>query len=164
VARGAFVCRGPGMACGVPAPVRGGSHVSEQQSSWCGCCGPIRRSSAGVPMSLKRLPDGQIAEPPVQPPLQKYSGSLQSQITSTSIASRPARGTYRDRHGRWVRDAMDAACQARSSARTNDIARGRRSRVVLTPRRWRQVLEKQSFLGMTVANKPGHRGEREISC
>jgi hypothetical protein len=21
-----------------------------------------------------------------------------------------------------------------------------------------------SFLGMTVANKPGHRGEREISC
>src|ERR1700693_6548411 len=29
---------------------------------------------------------------------------------------------------------MDAACQ-----KTNDVARGRRSRVVLTPRRWRQV-------------------------
>jgi hypothetical protein len=53
-------------------------------------------------------------------------------------------GAFRDRHGRWVRDAVDAACQARSSARTNDIARGRRSRVVLTPRRWRQVLEKQA--------------------
>jgi hypothetical protein len=48
-------------------------------------------------------------------------------------------GAYRDRHGRWARDAMDAACQE-----TNDIARGRRSRVVLTPRRWRQVLEKQA--------------------
>jgi hypothetical protein len=34
---------------------------------------------------------------------------------------------------------VDAACQ-----RTNDIACGRRSRVVLTPRRWRQVLEKQA--------------------
>jgi hypothetical protein len=36
-----------------------------------------------------------------------------------------------------VRDAVDAACQ-----RTNDIARGRRSRVVLTPRRWCQVSRK----------------------
>jgi hypothetical protein len=33
--------------------------------------------------------------------------------------------------------------------------------VVLTPRRWRQVLEKQSFLGAMVARKPGHQGERE---
>src|SRR6202035_4488583 len=44
---------------------------------------------------------------------------------------------------------------------TSALPCGRRSRVVLTPRRWRQVLEKQSFFGMTVANKPGHRGERE---
>ncbi len=36
---------------------------------------------------------------------------------------------------------MDAACQ-----KTNDIARGRRSRVVLTPRRWRQVGE-GDFIG-----------------
>ena len=40
---------------------------------------------------------------------------------------------------------------------------GRRRRVVLTPRRWRQVLEKQSFSGAKVANKPGHLGERVIS-
>ncbi len=48
---------------------------------------------------------------------------------------------------------------------------GRRSRVVLTPRRWRQVrgvasarpgLDKTYPLA-TVANKPGHRGEHEIS-
>ena len=46
----------------------------------------------------------------------------------------PHRGAFRDRHGRRARDAVDAACQ-----KTNDVARGRRSRVVLTPRRWRQV-------------------------
>jgi hypothetical protein len=27
--------------------------------------------------------------------------------------SRPARGAYRDRHGRWARDAVDAAASAR---------------------------------------------------
>jgi hypothetical protein len=45
----------------------------------------------------------------------------------------PARGALRDRHGRWARDAMDVA--ARADERRY---RGRRSRVVLTPRRWRQ--------------------------
>jgi hypothetical protein len=52
------------------------------------------------------------------------------------IACHPAphRGAFRDRHGRRARDAVDAggvADERRSS--------GRRSRVVLTPRRWRQV-------------------------
>ena len=55
----------------------------------------------GVPMSLKRLPDGQIADPPVQPFLQKYSGFLFTQITSTSIAIPHRVGAYRDRHERW---------------------------------------------------------------
>ena len=40
---------------------------------------------------------------------------------------------------------------------------GRRSRVVLTPRRWCQVRGKQNFSWMTVARKPGHRGERGVS-
>jgi hypothetical protein len=39
---------------------------------------------------------------------------------------------------------------------------GRRSRVVLTPRRWRQVRGRQ-LSRATVARKPGHRGERGIS-
>jgi len=39
----------------------------------------------------------------------------------------------------------------------------RRSRVVLTPRRWRQVFGKLTLLRATVTKKPGHRGEREIS-
>jgi hypothetical protein len=45
---------------------------------------------SGVPMSLKRLPDGQITDPPVQPHSQKYSGSLLTQITSTSTAIPPS--------------------------------------------------------------------------
>jgi hypothetical protein len=39
---------------------------------------------------------------------------------------------------------------------------GRRSRVVLTPRRWRQVGGKV-IPQATVANKPGHRGEHEAA-
>src|SRR5450755_3168463 len=53
------------------------------------------------------------------------------------------------------RDAVDA-----DGAKDEGAGRGRRSRVVLTPRRWRQVRGKQ-FSRMTVANKPGHRGEHE---
>src|SRR6202035_224025 len=51
----------------------------------------------------RMLPVGQIAVSPVQPPLQKYSGSLLTQITSTSLAI-PAhyRGAFRDRHERRV--------------------------------------------------------------
>jgi hypothetical protein len=58
-------------------------------------------------------------------------------------------GAFRDRHERRAGDAMDAACQ-----KTNDIARGRRSRVVLTPRRWRQVLEKQASWGRRWQTSP----------
>jgi hypothetical protein len=45
---------------------------------------------------------------------------------------------------------------------TRALICGRRSRVVLTPRRWRQVCERQ-LSQATVARKPGHRGERDIS-
>src|SRR6202035_5666134 len=66
----------------------------------------------------------------------------------------PHRGAFRDRHGREEGCGGRGRCQ-----KTNDVARGRRSRVVLTPRLWRQV---RGFnLRATVARKPGHRGERE---
>src|ERR1700733_12078498 len=48
-----------------------------------------------------------------------------------------ARGAFRDRHERWVRDAVDAR-----SALTKALICGRRSRVVLTPRRWCQASRK----------------------
>ncbi len=70
--------------------------------------------------------------------------------------SHPMRGAGRDRHERAV------GCGGRESLRkTNAGRRGRRSRVVPTPRRWRQVRENISRA--TVARKPGHRGEHEIS-
>ena len=45
-----------------------------------------------------------------------------------------SRGALRGRHERWVRDAMDARLREDEARRC-----GRRSRVVLTPRRWRQI-------------------------
>src|ERR1700734_71407 len=94
---------------------------------------------------------------PVQSPWQKYSGSLLTQITSPPLAI-PAhtQGAFRDRHERKV-----GMRWTRAALLTRALICGRRSRVVLTPRRWRQVLEKQSFLGARVATKPGHPGERE---
>jgi len=47
--------------------------------------------------------------------------------------SRPTRGAYRDRHERG------AGCGGRGGAADERHPSGRRSRVVLTPRRWRQV-------------------------
>ena len=79
-------------------------------------------------------PDGLFCESHVYPPSQKYSASLFTQITCVSLPSRPTRGAARDRHGRGTGCGGRGRCQ-----KTNDIACGRRSRVVLTPRRWRQV-------------------------
>jgi hypothetical protein len=45
----------------------------------------------------------------VQSALQKYSASQLTQITSISMHPASHRGAFRDRHGRRVRDAVDAA-------------------------------------------------------
>jgi hypothetical protein len=126
-----------------------------------------------------------IRESPVYPPSQKYSHF-------------PFYPTHLHIHCRLVphegrlaivtdagRDAVDAgssgartlsqgrpqACERSSGARTNDVARGRRSRVVLTPRRWRQgggrrllpnrAHERCFIPPAKVAIKPGHLGEHE---
>jgi hypothetical protein len=45
----------------------------------------------------------------VQMGLEKYFASLPGQITGLSFAIPcPMRGAFRDRHGRWARDAVDA--------------------------------------------------------
>jgi hypothetical protein len=80
------------------------------------------------------LPDGLSGEFPVQPLLKKDSVSPLTQINSISIAV-PSRS-----EGRFAivtdvrRDAVDA-----DDAKDEGARRGRRSRVVRTPRRWRQV-------------------------
>jgi hypothetical protein len=95
--------------------------------------------------------------------------------------SHPTRGAYHDRHGRrggmrWTRQRF--ACDGiagRVERLVSDIRhaderrfRGRQNRVVLTPRRWRQVcgvasarpgLDK-TYPQATVAKEPGHRGAR----
>jgi hypothetical protein len=65
-------------------------------------------------------------------------------------------GAYRDRHGRWMRDAMDALVSPGERDRC-----GWQSRVVLIPRRWDQVLGDDPET--TVATKPGTPRERGIS-
>jgi hypothetical protein len=77
---------------------------------------------------------GQIAVSHVQPPSQKYSGVLFTQITSTSFPIPPSQGGVSRSSRTLVRDAMDAG-----GALTKALICGRQSRVVLTPRRWCQV-------------------------
>jgi hypothetical protein len=50
----------------------------------------------------------------VQMGIEKYFASLPGQITGLSRASR--RGAFRDRHGRWARDAVDADALLTNSA------------------------------------------------
>src|SRR5712692_1379388 len=120
----------------------------------------------------------------VESPLQKYFASPVGQIISTnSRHPTPPQGRIA-----IVTDA-GCGCGGRGSVLRARRLRGglrsvsdqqraderccsvRRSRVVLTPRRWRQVrgvasaqpgLDK-TYPWTTVANKPGHRGEHEIS-
>ena len=59
------------------------------------------------------------------------------------------------RHERRVRDAMDASACPDEAHR-----RGRRNRVVLTPRRWRQVLEGDSLQRRRGLSSSAPRGDR----
>src|SRR4029079_2993693 len=61
------------------------------------------------------MPAGQISRLAVQPHLQKYSASPPTQINfRTRAIPAHTRGAFRDRHGRWARDAVDAAASARN--------------------------------------------------
>src|ERR1700680_3245774 len=88
----------------------------------------------------------------VQPSLQKFSAFPVGQIISTSSPVSSHRGAARDRHrrgaGRGGRDSVGAqswweggpiGIVGNSQRADERRGRGRRSRVVLTPRRWRQV-------------------------
>src|SRR6266850_1346374 len=100
--------------------------------------------------------------------------------------SRPAEGRFAIVTNvggmRWTRQRWRAngvagqvlwACERSSSTQTNGACCGRRSRVVLTPRRWRQVLWRcicptgfemyRQIREATVAKEPGRRGEHEAS-
>jgi hypothetical protein len=61
----------------------------------------------------------------------------------------PYKGAFRDRHERRV-----GMRWTRVAPKTRAQSCGRRSRVVLTPRRWRQVLEKQASWGRRWQESP----------
>ena len=75
-----------------------------------------------VPMSFKRLPDRPSSESGVQPLRKNILVFFSRKSLLHPWLSRPARGAYRDRHGRWVRDAVDAACHRRMTLRADGEA------------------------------------------
>jgi hypothetical protein len=95
----------------------------------------------------------------VQSAPQKHSAFHSSQITGLCPAI--------PFHPRGVsRSSRTLGCGIRWTqwrTRTNGAGCGRRSRVVLTPRRWRLSSWEASFSGAMVARKPGHQGELGVS-
>ncbi len=61
-----------------------------------------------LPDRATDLPDGLFCKLPVQPHLKKYFNSHLTRIKSISLTVLSHRGAFRDRHGRWERDAVDA--------------------------------------------------------
>jgi hypothetical protein len=75
--------------------------------------------------SIPGLPDGQISELPVQPPLQKYSASRLPQIKSrTSAVPSSCRGVGH-RHERWDGMRWTRQRQARKGSAGRDEPRER---------------------------------------
>jgi hypothetical protein len=66
--------------------------------------------------AMPGLPDEQITGMAVQSRSLKYIPSGLPQIKSITRAVSFHRGAYRDRHGRWERDAMDADVLRTNSA------------------------------------------------
>src|SRR5215212_8096787 len=101
---------------------------------------------------------GKSGDLPVQPHFEKYFGFLATQITTVVRTVSSHQGgvsrSSRTRDGmRWKPMAL----------LTNSAGCGRRSRVVLTPRRWRQVCgdKPQATVTRKKARSPGdHEGNR----
>ena len=61
----------------------------------------------------------------VQPLAKKYSCSKSTQITfKPSLVPHPLRGAYRDRHGRWVWDAVAATASGAKALDETFVADG----------------------------------------
>src|SRR3954453_1904470 len=92
---------------------------------------------------------------PVQPRFEKYFGFLPAQITTVvPPVSSHQRGVSRSSR---TRGGMGGTGRVRGRGGVADERHqgGRRSRVVLTPRRWRQACGDKPEA--TVTNKPDHR-------
>jgi hypothetical protein len=110
----------------------------------CGCVPCVKTTRRANQQNLSR------------PIVKNIPASVVGQITDlTSPVSPDERGVAHVTNARW--DAVDAAL---AKGRTQ-AARGRRSRVVLAPRCWRQV--SRIYPRSDGGKKAGHRGEREVS-
>src|SRR3954452_3121289 len=106
---------------------------------------------------LTDLPDRRSGETPVQLRLQKNISSLFSQIKSITRAVSSHQGALAIVTDAG-RDAMDADVLL-----TNSMGCGRRSRVVLTPRRWRQASGKYpAGDGDNKARSPGRSRRKPL--
>jgi hypothetical protein len=128
-------------------------HGALSRQPFAGCCGTRENSLDS------------ISPTPGDLPVVLLCRSSRQLIPSPNHQQSPAHpvptgGAYRDRHGRWARDAMDAG-----SARDECAGHGRRSRSVLIPRRWYQVLEKLALLrddGDNKARSPGRLRRKSL--
>src|SRR5438105_9269166 len=114
-------------------------------------CGRFNTSASG-----KSLP---IIGNHVKPQNKKYFASAVGQISGTSSAvSCPHEGRFAVVTKRWARDAMDALASGVIFHAGRERQNVRPSRVVLTPRCWRQVLKKLTLLRGDGDNKPAPPG------
>jgi hypothetical protein len=119
-------------------------------------------SARKLPARKNSFPLPHQSDHPRQPCRQKDISFFFSEIDVLSVRPVPTRGAFRDRHGRWARDAMACPGWRARFAGGRPARPGRRSRMVLTPRRWRQVAGVM-IPAATVANKPGTPGRLRIS-
>src|SRR4051812_42781461 len=132
-------------------------------SQWlAGRSGSKTAAGTGVLSHQARCPTGKSISV-VQPRLQKYCASSETQINfRTPAIPSHTEGAFRDRHGRWARDAMDAA----ASGSQQRVRRMMPMRTAKSCGPDAPTLV-SSFCGgfrwTTVAKEPGHRGEREVS-
>jgi hypothetical protein len=98
----------------------------------------------------------QFIDPTVQPLVKKYSDFPKTQISPYIRRPVPPRGVSRSS---WTRGGMR---WPQGALKTRALNCGRQNRMVLTPRRWRQVCGKR-FPRATVTKKPDRRGEYDIS-
>ena len=113
-------------------------------------CAQDRNSSA----NSTRLQAVQIAA-------KKYFICAVGQINGTAPPVSPDKGTYRDRHETWRRDAMDAAASGGFARRARTLAAY--GEVVWSWRRDRGVYFAGGIPQTTVTTNAAHRGEHEVS-
>jgi hypothetical protein len=92
---------------------------------------------------------GRFSAPPVQPLVKKYSDFPKTQISSYIRRPVPPRGVSRSSRARGGMRWPQAVLKTRA------LSCGRRRRVVLTPRRWRQVCGNSAGDGGKKARSPG---------